>query len=614
MADVEIVYEARVRGQERVNELAQRTRELSSETHKAAAAADNHAIVEKKRDSALQNASKSLRNFRREMFIVSAAVAAAAIQLKFLADASDSFRVPFEKIDIAAKSLAGSIGNALSPAVSQAVGFFTSLIIALDGLIQKTDQFIQKHPKLQAAIDAATKGGIPGAIAAVVDPKSAARIAAQAETARNAESLRQIKQREDFTIRRLKAEGDVLKSLDLQHVQETRLFAIQNNIWDITTNRVKANDKLTEQQKIQLELLGQVQGVERERLRLSEMNLKNARDIAKEFRNANIQTFKAAVSGGISETLTGKIRSREELMGFVSSIGGQLIKNASNAFAEALAAKVFGGKSFGDFFDKLFGLQSEKASEKERQSALLKSTQNQEGLLRNQIYSILQSIQNCVCQTAAMVSSMAPQPRLSSVTIEGGGGGSRGLAMAQSIVGGIGRLASMGAGIGGGGLPAGAGIGGGGLPAGSFSGASTIAGSQGGFSGITSAGSGVATPSSLSIAPGAFPVGHQGGWFTGSRFMRSYQAGGEVPAILHAGEFVVNARSAQANKEVLNNINQGKSGGGGNTFLVKINANDSRSFDEQLATPAARNRMEMQIIRAIMTNSEVRRVIRDFAK
>lgn len=92
-----------------------------------------------------------------------------------------------------------------------------------------------------------------------------------------------------------------------------------------------------------------------------------------------------------------------------------------------------------------------------------------------------------------------------------------------------------------------------------------------------------------------------------------FQTGGEVPAILHGGEFVVNRTAAQTNRELLRDINAGGGGKLGNNFFIKIDAVDSQSFERRLASPSAREAIGMQVVRLVAMNSEVRRVIKEFA-
>ena len=195
---------------------------------------------------------------------------------------------------------------------------------------------------------------------------------------------------------------------------------------------------------------------------------------------------------------------------------------------------------------------------------------------------LLQTIADCGCK--------APLPGAREISISGALGGARagGLGLAASIAGSIGSLAG--------------GIGALGSLAG-FAGAGGAAGAA--------AGAALPAGAGISFGPGAFATGRHGGW---SNQLPRYQNGGEIPAILHSGEFVVNSRSAQANKDLLKDINGGKpvQGSGGNVFLIKTN--DAGSFARMLANPASQAELEVQIIKKIMNNGQMRDIIKSFAR
>lgn len=102
---------------------------------------------------------------------------------------------------------------------------------------------------------------------------------------------------------------------------------------------------------------------------------------------------------------------------------------------------------------------------------------------------------------------------------------------------------------------------------------------------------------------------HSGGWVGAKR----YASGGEVPAFVQPGEFVVRRGAAAENKDVLEGMHRGeKVKGAQNVFMIK--ANDANSFSQMLANPASRAQLEIQIIKAIAGNGTVRQVIKDFAR
>lgn len=68
---------------------------------------------------------------------------------------------------------------------------------------------------------------------------------------------------------------------------------------------------------------------------------------------------------------------------------------------------------------------------------------------------------------------------------------------------------------------------------------------------------------------------HNGGWVQG------YAMGGEVPAILQPGEFVVNRRAAYSNADTLSSINGGGSGTNSSSFVIqKIEINAKTNLDK----------------------------------
>lgn len=193
----------------------------------------------------------------------------------------------------------------------------------------------------------------------------------------------------------------------------------------------------------------------------------------------------------------------------------------------------------------------------------------------------LDQIQKCVCDLAQRTGGGGGGAR--TITIESIGKASKALGIIGSISGTVGMAASLGAGLAN-------------LPN-IIKGATPSIAMGAGASG--------------SAFGGEIPVFGTSGNFL-QRTLPKFQSGGEVPAMLHAGEFVVNAKAAQRNKGALRNMNAG--GSGGNNFYVSINANDAKSFDDMLSTQAARDRINVQVVRLIMENSEVRRIIKDFAK
>ena len=95
----------------------------------------------------------------------------------------------------------------------------------------------------------------------------------------------------------------------------------------------------------------------------------------------------------------------------------------------------------------------------------------------------------------------------------------------------------------------------------------------------------------------------------------AFATGGEVPITAQPGEFVMRKSVSQGNKELLQELNatgRVKGASGGNVFLIK--ANDAQSFAQMLSSPASQAQLEVEVIKAIMRNGNVRNVIKNFAK
>ncbi len=300
-----------------------------------------------------------------------------------------------------------------------------------------------------------------------------------------------------------------------------------------------------------------------ENFRLEELGLKRIAEISRDLKRDLVGAFKGGTTDTLTKLFSGQQQTGAEIM---QTFREGLARALATAISESLFTSVFQGGNFFNNLKNIFTGRTQAVIAQEKTTEAIKTLQ-----------TVAQSIARCVCETAANTAAIASAGRgggVTSITMEGSK--ASGLSRAAAIVGAVGSLASLGAGFAAG-IPS---VSGGGLPPGA----------------------------NISMGPGAFATGRYGGWW--NRLPR-YQTGGEVPAVLHAGEFVVNARAAATNKEMLKSINSGGPGTGGNNFYVTIKANDSRSFDEQLSTPSARQRLEIQIIRVLSENGTLRRVMKD---
>lgn len=314
---------------------------------------------------------------------------------------------------------------------------------------------------------------------------------------------------------------------------------------------------------IEKELLAR-QEAEREAFRLAEIGLKNQAQIFRDFKRDIVDAFRGGTGDTIFKLLQGEKQTAGDIIkGFQTSIN----RAVADAVSQSLFTTLFQGGGFmKNFVDAITGRKKKDPQIEETNKRLEK------------IESINARIADCACFTAQEIGNLG-RSIPSSINYEAPK--VSGIQKAQAILNLTGALAGAGA----------------------------LGAASGGAAGVPNS---MAAGPQLNIDPSLYmPRGHSGGMFG----RRSFASGGEVPAALMEGEFVVRRPAAQRNKEVLKAMNGGAEavpGGGGNVFLIRTN--DAQSFSQALSTPSARQAIEIQVIRAIMENGGVRSVIKNFGR
>lgn len=314
-------------------------------------------------------------------------------------------------------------------------------------------------------------------------------------------------------------------------------------------------DGLTQRYYILKDALDREQAAETEAFRLSELGLKSHNQIAADFkRNLVGNAFQGSTQSVLEKTLSGE----HQTAGDAAKTFQQGIARAiSEALSQSIFTTMFQG---GNFFDNLKNLFTGNSPQVQ---AAKRAASASEALLKkdDEILGVLRQIAECTCSTARSVSggfSATIEPPKTS-----------GLAKAKAITDLIGSAAGA---------------------AGMFSG-------FGGGGGQTGGGN-----PNLDLLPSGYSV------------EPTFPSGGEVPIMAQPGEIVMRRSVAQQNKEMLLGMNAGMKpsrGGGGSVFIIK--ANDAASFTDMLSSPSSRAALEIQIMRAIMANGNLRDVMRRFA-
>lgn len=237
--------------------------------------------------------------------------------------------------------------------------------------------------------------------------------------------------------------------------------------------------------------------------------------------------------------------------------GEEMLKSYRDAFASTIAESMSQSlfttfATGGNFFSNFRNILTGRTPQVIAAERAAKASEDTVGL-SNQMLAVLNQIAECTCSTAKSISG-------ASVTMPGGGGGSK----VGAIAGLFGAVAGLGA---------------------------------------------------FGAAAGGFRPGPMPGPSLGVDLMPARASGGEIPFMGMPGEYVVRRPGAMENKDLLQEINAGgnlKSAGGGNVFI--INATDAQSFVDMLSSTQSRAMIEVQVMRAIMENGGVRRVIREYAR
>lgn len=485
---VEIIYEATVRGGEKIQDLSRKTAELQDANDKVTKATEGAARAQDKQKDALLRARDAIKAFRREIFAITFAIGL----IKGLSSASDELAERFEKLGRATSKMLQPLGNAIAR-------FF-------------------------------------GGKGELSDTKKAELLSMQEDIARlrgdNAEALRK------------KLEGEEIK--------------FTNSIQSLSEDKKRIfREEFEERKKLLIE-----------QQRLEELGLKRQREIFNDFKKDLVTGFRGETGNVLFNLFEGNSQSGGDILkGFRTAISRAL----SDALSQSLFTSVLGGGGLSGFFDNFKSILTGKNST----TSAVKAVEDR----MKEANSILAQARDCICitaeNTAIIAANSHAMPGQMTITPPKKGA----LDKIGAISGAVASVGMLFAGAGGGGAapPVDAGL-----------------------------------PPGANITMGGGPLMHTGG------FVRAYSSGGEVPITAQGGEFVVRKSVAMMNKDFLTDFNmhgdskRSKNAGGGNVFIIK--ANDAASFDRQLGTPSGRQQIEVQVIRAIMGNGNIRKVIQNFTR
>lgn len=307
----------------------------------------------------------------------------------------------------------------------------------------------------------------------------------------------------------------------------------------------------------------------KEEQQYAELGLKRQFEIIKQFKMQLVDAFRGGLSDPIAKVLSGEKQGpMDVLKGFQTGIAHAI----ANAISETITSKLFGPSGpLGNLFSFL------KPKTTDPTTVAVNKVSDDVRLM----HQTLKNATDCICRTAENTAAMAANRSVARYEGTITPPKASTLSKIGAISNLVGAVAGAGALTGAGGAPAPGGVN---NPSGNFA--------------------------NITMANG--PLMHAGG------FVRAYSSGGEIPITAQGGEFVVRKSVAMANKDFLTDFNmhgdskRSKKGSGGNVFIIK--ANDAASFDQMLSTPSGRQQIETQVIRAIMENGNVRKIIRDFVR
>ena len=359
---------------------------------------------------------------------------------------------------------------------------------------------------------------------------------------------------------------------------EVRLLMMQADIEEMRGNMRLALQKKFEAEEKRLiketgllwELTYKKVFEERRRLalesaRLEELGLKSHARIRAELKSGVVGGTAGAAGDVLFQFLQGEMKSRQDILktfqtNFNRVIADAISQSLFTAFAEGGGLKGF-FNSMKDFFKG----RSPQVKEQEQTNDLL-----------NELNKKTERVAVCICTASERLGAISGAATGSAITAEIIPPPRTALDKIGAIAGAISTVASLGSAIGG--APPG-------IPKG------------GNFPTRFPPDIKMLPPSPIPDVP-ALPI---------------YQRGGEIPILAHRGEFVMNAQAAQENKDLLKSINAGeRTKTAQNVYFIKTN--DAQSFAQMLASPAARTQIEIGVSRAILTNGQIRQIMRDFVR